>query len=160
MVPMISRIEPTRAVVILLLFMSSCGGTGGPTASSSASPSPSTFDFSGVWEGTMVETLGAQRTLAMTVSLTQAAGSTTLQGTVTTSYVTATEVGGYWETITSGSVDGRALSFQTVHSGANGPSYDYHYQGMADSTGTTLSGTIRIGDATAASAIFTVHRQN
>ena len=101
----------------------------------------------------MTEITGDRRTFDLTATLMQAAGSTTVSGTLVTTYGDAQ----FLETITVGSQDQLSLELETVMYDANQKPFYYRYHGLVDAGGSSIHGTSEVVGA-AACCTWDIHR--
>lgn len=97
---------------------------------------------------------GDRRSIGMTFNLTQAPGSSSIEGTV----VQTIDGVRFVETITAGTQSGLSLTLQTAHSNPLGQSIGYTHNGTVDARGTEINGGTLLAPSTSPSATFTVRR--
>lgn len=108
-----------------------------------ASPSPTPQpppNLTGTWKGTLTEVIGDRRTFDLTATLMQGPGSTTVSGTLVTTYRDAQ----FLETITAGSHDQLSVELETVIYDAYLKPFYYRYHGLVDATGASMHGTSEV----------------
>jgi hypothetical protein len=133
-------------VALSLSLLGACGGT--PTGP--AGPP----NLSGVWQGTATDVVGDRRTFGVTLNLSQAPGSTRIEGTVVQSIAGAR----FEETITTGTQAGLSFTLQTVHTNDFGQSFRYTHNGTVDARGTEMNGGTLLGTLSSPSSTFTARR--
>ncbi len=124
-----------RLLVLSQALFASCSG-GSTTPEPTPTPIP---NLAGTWEGTLTEPSGDRRTFAMTLTVTQAEGSSTLGGTLVTAYA-----GQQWlEPITSGTQDRFTVHVETERDISGPPSANAgfrYYDGFVNLAGTIMNG--------------------